>query len=213
MSIAVDAAETAFPAWRALLPLRRAILRRWASLMREEREDRARLMTREQGKPLAGARGEIDYAAGFLDWFVAEGERAYGETIPSDKPNSLGVEAGIPTDVFQVLAGVLEPIAERLIDQARVRALSLTGSTEIVRLLLGRAAGTVKKVSMELGGHAPFIVFDDARLDLGASRSRARRRLGREIHHLGPRLPCGEPHLSAAPPPYSGGSSARARVA
>ena len=78
----------------------------------------------------------------------------------------LGEEAGMPAGVLQVLTGVSEPIVERLIDQARVRALSLTGSTEIGRLLLGQAAGTVKRVSMELGGHAPFIVFDDARLDL-----------------------------------------------
>jgi aspartate-semialdehyde dehydrogenase len=220
---AVDAAEEAFPAWRALLPLERgAILRRWASLMRGEREELARVMTLEQGKPLAESRGEIDYAAGFIDWFAAEGERAYGETIPSHKPNSLlhtrlqpigitaavtpwnfpsamitrkaaaalaagcpmivkpasetpfsalalaqlGEEAGLPAGVFQVLTGASEPIVGRLMDHARVRALSFTGSTEIGRLLLGRAAGTVKKVSMELGGHAPFIVFDDARLDL-----------------------------------------------
>ena len=220
---AVDAAEAAFPAWRALLPLERgAILRRWASLVCEEREDLARLMTREQGKPLVEARGEIDYAAGFLDWFAAEGERAYGETIPSHKPDSLlltrlqpiGIaaavtpwnfpsamitrkaaaalaagcpiivkpasetpfsalalaklseEAGVPAGVFQVLTGLSEAIVGRLIDHTRVRALSFTGSTEIGRLLLGRAARTVKKVSMELGGHAPFIVFDDTHLDL-----------------------------------------------
>jgi succinate-semialdehyde dehydrogenase/glutarate-semialdehyde dehydrogenase/aspartate-semialdehyde dehydrogenase len=219
----VDAADAAFPAWRSLLPLERgAILRRWANLMRGERDDLARLMTREQGKPLIESRGEVDYAAGFLDWFAAEGERTYGETIPSHKPNSLlhtrlqpigiaaaatpwnfpsamiarkaaaalaagcpmivkpasetpfsalalarlGEEAGVPAGVFQVLTGVSELIVDRLIDHPRVRALSFTGSTAIGRLLLKRAAGTVKKVSMELGGHAPFIVFDDARLDL-----------------------------------------------
>jgi aspartate-semialdehyde dehydrogenase len=220
---AVAAAEAAFPAWRALLPLERGVvLRRWASLMRGERAHLARLMTLEQGKPLGEACGEIDYAAGFLDWFAAEGERAYGETIPSHKPNSLlqtrlqpigiaaavtpwnfpsamitrkaaaalaagcpmivkpasetpfsalalarlGEEAGIPAGVFQVLTGASEPIVGRLIDHAKVRALSFTGSTEIGRRLLGQAAHTVKKVSMELGGHAPFIVFDDTRLDL-----------------------------------------------
>ncbi|HLH50063.1 MAG TPA: NAD-dependent succinate-semialdehyde dehydrogenase, partial [Roseiarcus sp.] len=220
---AVDAAAAAFSAWRALLPLERgAILRRWAGLIHEERDDLARLMTLEQGKPLAESRGEIDYAASFLDWFAAEGERAYGETIPSHKPNSLlstrmqpigivaavtpwnfpsamitrkagaalaagcpvivkpasetpfsalalarlGERAGLPAGVFQVLTGPSEALVGRLIDHPTVRALSFTGSTEIGRLLLGRTAATVKKVSMELGGHAPFIVFDDARLDL-----------------------------------------------
>lgn len=220
---AVDAAEAAFANWRALLPRERgALLRRWAELMCEEREELARVLTLEQGKPIAEARGEIDYAAGFLDWFAAEGERAYGETIPSHKPNSLlhtrwqpigvaaavtpwnfpsamitrkagaalaagcpitvkpadetpfsalalaqlGVEAGLPSGVFQVLTGPSDVLVGRLLDQSRVRALSFTGSTEIGRRLLSRAAGTVKKVSMELGGHAPFIVFDDARLDL-----------------------------------------------
>lgn len=220
---AVDAAGAAFSAWRTLLPLERgAILRRWASLMREERDDLARLMTLEQGKPLAESRGEIDYAASFLDWFAAEGERAYGETIPSHQPNSLlstrmqpigivaavtpwnfpsamitrkagaalaagcpaivkpasetpfsalalarlGERAGLPAGVFQVLTGASEGLVGRLIDHTKVRALSFTGSTEIGRMLLGGTAATVKKVSMELGGHAPFIVFDDARLDL-----------------------------------------------
>lgn len=220
---AVDAAESAFPNWRTLLPLERgAILRRWAGLMREECEELAWVMTLEQGKPLAESRGEIDYAASFLDWFAAEGERAYGETIPSHKSKSLihtrmqpigiaaavtpwnfpsamitrkagaalaagcpmivkpasetpfsalalarlGERAGLPQGVFQVLTGVSETLVRRLIDHTKVRALSFTGSTEIGRSLLGRAANTVKKVSMELGGHAPFIVFDDARLDL-----------------------------------------------
>lgn len=218
---AVAAAEAAFPAWRGRLAADRgAILRRWAGLMRAAREDLARVMTLEQGKPLRESRYEIDYAAGFLDWFAAEGERAYGETLPAHKPDSLvltrlqpvgvtaavtpwnfpsamitrkagaalaagcpmivkpasetpfsalaelGVVAGLPEGVFQVLTGSPEPLVGRLIDHPTVRALSFTGSTEIGRLLLGRAAATVKKVSMELGGHAPFIVFDDAPLDL-----------------------------------------------
>ena len=223
---AVAAAEAAFPAWRRLPPARRGeILRRWAGLMRGAREDLARLMTLEQGKPLRESRYEIDYAAGFLDWFAAEGERAYGETLPAHKPDSLvltrlqpigvtaavtpwnfpsamitrkagaalaagcpmivkpasetpfsalalaelGVEAGLPAGVLQVLTGSSETLVGRLIDHSTVRALSFTGSTEIGRLLLGRAAATVKKASMELGGHAPFIVFDDARLDLAVA--------------------------------------------
>ncbi len=220
---AVDAAEAAFPAWRAKLPAERGqILRRWAELMRLHAEDLAVLMTVEQGKPLAESRYEIGYASGFLDWFAAEGERAYGETIPSHKPSilihtrlqpvgvtaavtpwnfpsamitrkagaalaagcpmivkpasetpfsalalaRLAAEAGMPLGVFQIVTGRSELLVGHLIDQPKVRALSFTGSTEIGRLLLGRAAATVKKVAMELGGHAPFIVFDDARLDL-----------------------------------------------
>ena len=220
---AVAAASEAFRAWRARLPLERgAILRGWAALMRRDVEALAELMTLEQGKPLEESRYEISYAAGFLDWFAAEGERAYGETIPSHKPNSLlhvrmqpvgvtvavtpwnfpsamitrkagaalaagcpmivvpapetpfsalalarlGVEAGLPSGVFQVLTGDPKILVTRLLDWSEVRALSFTGSTEVGRLLLGRSAETVRKVSMELGGHAPFIVFDDASLDL-----------------------------------------------
>ena len=220
---AVAAAGEAFPAWRARLPAERgAILRRWAELVRGHVEDLAVLMTVEQGKPLAESRSEIQYAAGFLDWFSAEGERAYGETIPSHKPNSLlytrmqpigitaavtpwnfpcamitrkagaalaagcpmivkpasetpfsalalaklALEAGVPPNVFQVITGRSELLVGRLLDHAKVRALSFTGSTEVGRLLLGRSAETVKKVSLELGGHAPFIIFDDVSLDL-----------------------------------------------
>lgn len=219
---AVEAAAEAFRSWRARLPVERgAILRNWASLMRRGTEELAVLITLEQGKPLAESRCEVAYAAGFLDWFAAEGERAYGETIPSHKPDSLlhvrmqpvgvtaavtpwnfpsamitrkagaaiaagcpmivvpapetpfsalalarlGVEAGLPSKVFQVLTGDPKTLVGPLIDRPEVRALSFTGSTEVGRVLLGRSAGTVKKVSMELGGHAPFIVFDDAPLD------------------------------------------------
>lgn len=220
---AVAAAAAAFPLWRARLPAERgAVLRTWADLMRRDADDLAVLMTLEQGKPLNESRSEISYAAGFLDWFAAEGERAYGETIPSHKVDSLllvrmqpvgisvavtpwnfpsamitrkagaaiaagctmiavpapetpfsalalarlAVEAGMPSGVFQVLTGDPKVLVGRLLDRSEVRALSFTGSTEVGRILLGRSAETVKKVSMELGGHAPFIVFDDAPLDI-----------------------------------------------
>jgi len=222
MNIAIDAAGRSFAEWRELLPERRgAILRSWASLMLAHSEELAVLVTSEQGKPLAEARYEIGYGAGFLKWFAAEGERAYGETIPSHKPGSvlqvrmqpvgvavaitpwnfpiamitrkagaalaagcpvivkpapetplsalalarLAEEAGIPRGVFQVLVGNPIELSAPLLRDARVRALSFTGSTEVGRLLLEGAAETVKKVSLELGGHAPFIVFDDVDLD------------------------------------------------
>ncbi len=227
---AIAAAKAAFPAWRLRLPIERGrVLRGWASLMRRDAEDLAVLMTVEQGKPLAESRGEIEYAASFLDWFAAEGERAYGETIPSHRADSLlhmrmqpvgvaaavtpwnfpaamitrkagaalaagctmivrpasetpfsalalarlGVEAGLPPGVFQVVTGEAEPLVGRLVDSPTVRALSFTGSTAVGRLLLGRAAATVKKVSMELGGHAPFVVFEDASLDLAVKGAMA----------------------------------------
>ncbi|MCK1759078.1 NAD-dependent succinate-semialdehyde dehydrogenase [Bradyrhizobium sp. 137] len=222
MNHAIDAADRSFAEWRGLLPERRgAILRSWASLMLAHSEELAVLVTSEQGKPLAEARSEIAYGAGFLQWFAAEGERAYGETIPSHKPGSvlqvrmqpvgvaaaltpwnfpvamitrkagaalaagcpvvvkpapetplcalalarLAQEAGVPRGVFQVLVGNPVELSAPLLRDARVRALSFTGSTEVGRLLLEGAARTVKKVSLELGGHAPFMVFDDVELD------------------------------------------------
>jgi aspartate-semialdehyde dehydrogenase len=222
MNLAIDAAQRSFAQWRELLPERRgAILRTWASLMLAHAEELAVLLTCEQGKPLAEARSEIGYGAGFLQWFAAEGERAYGETIPSHKPGSvlqvrmqpvgvaaaitpwnfpvamitrkagaamaagcpvivkpapetplsalalarLAEEAGVPPGVFQVLVGNPIELSKPLLRDARVRALSFTGSTEVGRLLLEGAAQTVKKVSLELGGHAPFIIFDDVDLD------------------------------------------------
>lgn len=222
MELAIAAAERSFSTWRALLPAKRGdILRSWASLMRGYLEELAVLVTVEQGKPLAEARYEIEYGAGFLDWFAAEGERAYGETIPSHKPASLlhvrkqpiGVaaaitpwnfpvamitrkagaalasgcpiivkpapetplsalalarlaeEAGLPRGVFQVLVGDPVALSAPLLRDTRVRALSFTGSTQVGRLLLGGAAETAKKVSLELGGHAPFLVFEDVDLD------------------------------------------------
>ncbi|WP_213291015.1 NAD-dependent succinate-semialdehyde dehydrogenase [Bradyrhizobium sp. sGM-13] len=222
MSLAISAAERSFAGWRHLLPAKRgAILRSWASLMRDHSEELAVLVTSEQGKPLAEARHEIAYGAGFLEWFAAEGERAYGETIPSHKVGSslqvrmhpigvaaaitpwnfpvamitrkagaalaagcpiivkpapetplsalavarLAEEAGIPRGVLQLVVGHPIELSTPLLRDTRVRALSFTGSTEVGRLLLKGAADTIKKVSLELGGHAPFVIFDDVDLE------------------------------------------------
>lgn len=223
---AVETAKRAFLDWRDWLPAARGeILRTWARLMRENAQDLAVIMTCEQGKPRAESLGEISYAASFLDWFAAEGERAYGETMPSHLPGSrlsvqmqpLGVtvaitpwnfpsamitrkagaalaagctmivkpapetplsalalaklaeEAGVPAGVFQVLTGEAAPLARRLLDNTEVRAFSFTGSTEVGRILLTQSAATVKKSSLELGGHAPFILFDDADISRSVS--------------------------------------------
>ena len=222
VNLAIAAAERSFPEWRELLPAKRgAILRSWASLMHAHLEELAVLVTSEQGKPLAEARHEIAYGAGFLEWFAAEGERAYGETIPSHKRVNLlhvrmqpiGVaaaitpwnfpvamitrkagaalaagcpiivkpaletplsalavarlaeEAGVPRGVLQVVVGNPIALTTPLLRDTRIRALSFTGSTEVGRLLLEGAAQTVKKVSLELGGLAPFIVFDGVDLN------------------------------------------------
>lgn len=216
---AVESANAAFISWRALLPAQRgALLRKWAALTREHREDLATLMTAEQGKPYAQSLGEIDYGANFLEWFAAEAERCYGESIPSHLPGSqltsklqpigvtaavtpwnfpsamitrkagaalaagcpmiikpapetplsalalakLAEEAGFPAGVFQVVTGDAAKLSKRLLERTEVRAFSFTGSTEVGRILLRQSADTVKKVSLELGGHAPFIVFADA---------------------------------------------------
>ncbi|MGL9623229.1 NAD-dependent succinate-semialdehyde dehydrogenase [Bradyrhizobium sp. U531] len=221
MDAAVAAASRSFPGWRDLLPAKRgAILRAWASLLRDHSDELSIVITCEQGKPLAEAQHEIAYAAGFLEWFAAEGERAYGDTIPSHKPASLlqvrmqpiGVAAaitpwnfpvamitrkagaalaagcpaivkpapetplsalaigrlaqaaGVPSGILQVLTGNSIELSGSLLRDPRVRALSFTGSTEVGRLLLEGAAETIKKVSLELGGHAPFVVFDDVDL-------------------------------------------------
>ncbi|WP_366555997.1 succinate-semialdehyde dehydrogenase [Aquibaculum sediminis] len=219
---AIEAAAAAWPAWRGRLAKdRAAILRRWADLMAENREELARLMTLEQGKPVAESRGEIDYAASFLEWFGEEAKRMYGETIPSHLPGSkmivtrepigvtaaitpwnfpaamitrkagaalaagcpmivrpatetpysalalavLAEEAGVPGGVFQVLTGSSRAIGAVLLESPTVRALSFTGSTEVGRKLFADSADSIKKLSLELGGHAPFLVFDDADLD------------------------------------------------
>jgi aspartate-semialdehyde dehydrogenase len=215
---AIAAARRAFPAWRSLLPQERgALLQAWYRLMLEHKEDLATLMTLEQGKPLAEALGEIDYAASFIEWFAEEAKRAYGDTVPSHLPGrrlvvvrepigvvatvtpwnfpsamltrkaaaalaagctvvarpasetpfsalalaELADRAGLPAGVFSVLTGRAPAIVGELCANPNVRAVSFTGSTEIGRLLLAQGASTVKKMSMELGGHAPFIVFPD----------------------------------------------------
>ncbi|TCW15025.1 succinate semialdehyde dehydrogenase [Raoultella sp. BIGb0138] len=219
---AIDAANRALPAWRELTAkARAAILRRWFDLMLENQDDLARLMTLEQGKPLAEAKGEISYAASFIEWFAEEGKRIYGDTIPGHqadkrlivikqpigvtaaitpwnfpaamitrkagpalaagctmvlKPASqtpfsalalaeLAQRAGIPDGVFNVVTGSASAVGNELTGNPLVRKLSFTGSTEIGRQLMAQCAQDIKKVSLELGGNAPFIVFDDADLD------------------------------------------------
>jgi succinate-semialdehyde dehydrogenase/glutarate-semialdehyde dehydrogenase len=219
---AIEAAERAWPAWRAKTAKERAaILRRWFDLMMANQEDLAVLMTLEQGKPLAESRGEIAYGAGFVEWFAEEAKRVYGDTIPqhqTDKrivvikqpigvvaaitpwnfPNAmitrkcapalaagcpvvikpatytpysalalaeLGERAGIPAGIVNIVTGGAREIGGELTGNPIVRKLSFTGSTEIGKLLMEQCAGTVKKTSMELGGNAPFLVFDDADLD------------------------------------------------
>jgi len=219
---AIEAANAAWPQWRATPARERAtILRRWYTLMHEHADDLARIMTREQGKPLAEARGEVAYAASYFEWFAEEGKRAYGDTIPSPsadkrivvlkepvgvcaaitpwnfpaamitrkvgaalaagcpivvKPASqtpysalalavLAEEAGVPGGVFSVVTGSASDIGGEMTSNPLVRKLSFTGSTEVGRVLMEQTAPTIKKVSMELGGNAPFIVFDDADLD------------------------------------------------
>ena len=219
---AIEAAAQALPAWRALTAGARArILRRWFDLVLEHQEDLARLMTLEQGKPLAEARGEIVYAASFIEWFSEEARRVYGDTIPghqSDKrilviKQPIGVtaaitpwnfpsamltrkaapalaagctmvikpasqtpfsalalvelarRAGVPAGVLNIVTGSAAQIGAELTGNALVRKLSFTGSTEIGRQLMAQCARDIKKVSLELGGNAPFIVFDDADIE------------------------------------------------
>jgi succinate-semialdehyde dehydrogenase/glutarate-semialdehyde dehydrogenase len=219
---AIVAAEAAFGPWKAKTAAERAkILRRWFELMMENQEDLARLMTLEQGKPLAEARGEIAYAASFIEWFAEEARRVYGEVIPSPladrrlivikqpvgvcaaitpwnfpaamitrkaapalaagctmvvKPAEqtplsalalawLGQQAGIPPGVLNIVTGEPVAIGGELTSNPKVLKLSFTGSTEVGRLLMAQCAPTIKKMSLELGGNAPFIVFEDADLD------------------------------------------------
>jgi succinate-semialdehyde dehydrogenase/glutarate-semialdehyde dehydrogenase len=222
VSEAVAAAEAAWPAWRAKTAGERAtILRRWRDLMMENQEDLARLMTAEQGKPLTESRGEVAYAAAFIEWFAEEGKRVYGDTIPTHTPDArivvvrepvgvcaaitpwnfpsamitrkagpalaagctmvvkpagqtpfsatalaeLAERAGIPAGVFNVVTGKSSVVGPALTGDPRVRKLTFTGSTDVGRTLMRECADTVKKISLELGGNAPFIVFDDADLD------------------------------------------------
>jgi len=219
---AIAAANAALPSWRARTGKERAtILRRLFDLMMRNQEDLARLMTAEQGKPLAESRGEIAYAAAFIEWFGEEAKRVYGDTIPAHggdkriivlkqpigvcaaitpwnfpsamitrklgpalaagctmvlKPATqtplsalalceLAERAGVPRGVFSCVTGSSGAIGSEMTANPIVRKLSFTGSTEIGKLLLQQCAATVKKTSMELGGNAPFIVFDDADVD------------------------------------------------
>ncbi|WDE06445.1 NAD-dependent succinate-semialdehyde dehydrogenase [Thalassomonas viridans] len=220
---AIEAAKNAFNAWSSLTAnARGGLLRRWFDLINQHRDDLARILTLEQGKPLAEAEGEIGYGASFIDWFAEEGKRAYGDVIPmpsGDKrlvtiKQAVGVvtaitpwnfphamiarkaaaalaagctfvvrpatqtplsalamaelaqRAGIPAGVFNVVTGSdARAIGRVLTEHPDVAKFTFTGSTEVGKQLIRQSAGTVKKVSMELGGNAPFIVFDDADLD------------------------------------------------
>lgn len=220
---AIEAANAALPAWSARTAKdRAAILRRWYELIMENQEDLARLMTAEQGKPLAESRGEIAYGASFVEWFAEEGKRAYGDVIPHHAPGKrlitikqpvgviaaitpwnfpnamitrkvapalaagctalvkpaaetplsalalaeLGERAGFPPGIFNVITTKHSSlVGGEMTSNPIVRKFSFTGSTEIGKLLIKQCADTVKKVTMELGGNAPFIVFDDADLD------------------------------------------------
>ncbi|HNH36767.1 MAG TPA: aldehyde dehydrogenase family protein, partial [Rhodocyclaceae bacterium] len=222
---AIEAADRAWGAWRAKSGKERAaVLRRWFDLIVANADDLALLMTTEQGKPLAEARGEVLYAASFVEWFAEEAKRVYGDVIPAPTPDRrlvvlkqpigvaaaitpwnfpaamitrkvapalaagcpvivkpaeqtpltalaltvLAERAGFPAGVFNIVTGSAEAapgIGAELTGNPRVRKLSFTGSTEVGRLLMAQCAPTIKKVSLELGGNAPFIVFDDADLD------------------------------------------------
>ncbi|OWU76945.1 succinate-semialdehyde dehydrogenase [Loktanella sp. 22II-4b] len=221
-ALAVDAAQRAFASWSAMLPQdRAAILRRWFELMQENREDLALLMTLEQGKPLSESRGEIDYAASFLEFYAEEARRPNIEGITSHLPDAevelwrepagvaalvtpwnfpaamltrkagaalaagctvlahpsaetpfsalalaeLAERAGVPAGVFNVVTGLAPVVVKAWTDDPRVRVLSFTGSTEVGRLLYEASAASIKTLVLELGGHAPVLVFDDAPLE------------------------------------------------
>src|SRR3981189_2837354 len=219
---AIGAANKAFPLWSKKTGKERAaVLRKWFDLMMENEEDLARLMTLEQGKPLAESRGEVAYAAAFLEWFGEEAKRVYGDTIPGHQADKrivvikqpigvvacitpwnfplamitrkagpaiaagctvvlkpatqtpfsalalaeLAERAGVPKGVFNVLTGPAKAIGGELTSNPIVKHISFTRSTDTGKVLMAQCAGTVKKLSLELGGNAPFIVFDDADLD------------------------------------------------
>jgi succinate-semialdehyde dehydrogenase / glutarate-semialdehyde dehydrogenase len=231
---AVEAAAHAFPDWAARTAKERAVvLRRWYELIMANQEDLATLMTAEQGKPLAESKGEIAYAAAFIEWFAEEGKRLYGDVIPGHQADkrivvlrqpvgvvaaitpwnfpaamitrkvgpalaagctvvvkpasqtpysalalaSLAARAGVPAGALNVITGGAAAIGGELTANPTVRKLSFTGSTAVGKQLMAQCAGTLKKLSMELGGNAPFIVFDDADLDaavVGAIASKFR---------------------------------------
>jgi succinate-semialdehyde dehydrogenase/glutarate-semialdehyde dehydrogenase len=219
---AIEAANRAQPAWAAKTAKERAaVLRKWNDLMMANQDDLAKLMTAEQGKPLTESKGEIGYAASFIEWFAEEGKRIYGDTIPQHAPDKrivvlkqpigvcaaitpwnfpaamitrkagpalasgctmvvkpasqtpysalalceLAERAGVPAGVFSCVTGAAKEVGGELTANPIVRKLTFTGSTEVGKILMEQCAATVKKTSMELGGNAPFIVFDDADLE------------------------------------------------
>src|ERR1700729_4361308 len=228
---AIEAAALALPAWAKKTAQERAvILRRWHDLMLANQEDLARIMTAEQGKPLAEARGEIAYAASFIEWFAEEGKRLYGDIIPGHQPDKrilvlrqpvgvvaaitpwnfpsamitrkagpalaagctfvckpatqtpysalamaeLAARAGIPAGGFNIVTGAgAAAIGGEMTSNPIVRKLTFTGSTAIGKKLMAQCSDTMKKVSMELGGNAPFIVFEDADLDAAVAGAMA----------------------------------------
>jgi succinate-semialdehyde dehydrogenase/glutarate-semialdehyde dehydrogenase len=219
---AIEAANAAWPAWaRRTAKERAVILRRWHDLMMANQEDLAVLMTAEQGKPLAEAKGEIAYAASFIEWFAEEGKRLYGDVIPGHQPDKrimvlrqpigvvaaitpwnfpaamitrkvgpalaagcavvckpatqtpysalamaeLAERAGVPKGILNIVTGAADEIGGELTSNPIVRKVTFTGSTAVGKRLMAQCASSIKKVSLELGGNAPFIVFDDADLD------------------------------------------------
>ena len=219
---AIEAANRAWPAWRSKLAKERSnILRKWFELMMANQDDLALIMTTEQGKPLAEAKGEVAYAASFIEWFAEEAKRVYGDVIPQHQADKrlivikqpvgvcgaitpwnfpaamitrkvapalaagctmvikpatqtpysafalaeLAERAGMPRGVINILTGSAKEIGGELTSSPIVRKITFTGSTEVGRTLMQQAASTIKKVSLELGGNAPFLVFDDADLD------------------------------------------------
>jgi succinate-semialdehyde dehydrogenase/glutarate-semialdehyde dehydrogenase len=228
---AIEAASQAFPAWAALTAKERAaILRRWFELLMANQDDLATLMTAEQGKPLAEAKGEISYGASFVEWFAEEGKRLYGDVIPPHQANrrllvlrqplgvvaaitpwnfplamitrkaapalaagctfvckpasqtpysalaaaALAARAGVPPGVLNVVTGRdAAAIGGEMTASALVRKVTFTGSTAVGKKLMAQCAGTVKKITMELGGNAPFIVFEDADLDAAVAGAMA----------------------------------------
>ncbi len=219
---AIEFADKEQRSWAKTIPKQRArLLRNWADLMIQNREDLAKIMTWEQGKPLSESLGEIDYAASYLEWFSEEAKRTYGDLIPTHKkelrllawkepigvtgiltpwnfPSSmitrkvgpalaagcvviskpseltpysalalavLAQEAGIPPGVFQVVTGRPEPIADEFLENPAVKKISFTGSTRVGKILLEKSAKQIKRISLELGGNAPFIIFADANLE------------------------------------------------
>jgi succinate-semialdehyde dehydrogenase / glutarate-semialdehyde dehydrogenase len=220
--LAIEAANAAWPGWRALTAKERgAILRRWFDLLVANQDDLAKLMTAEQGKPLAEAKGEVAYGASFVEWFAEEGKQVYGDTIPQPRGDQrlvvikepigvcaaitpwnfpiamitrkvapalaagcvvvvkpagltpfcalaladLAERAGIPKGVFNVITGDTKAIGAELTSNPLVRKLTFTGSTSVGAMLMKQCSDTIKKMSLELGGNAPFIVFNDADLD------------------------------------------------